>query len=574
MVDRLRLVAARAVDLAAPCSVSSASVLVDQHSGDEAECAPLLISPDDGCSPFATARDLLRDRLRISGKEARRRLRVAGVVCERITTTGEILPPLHPHLAAVSGEVDSESSAEIVRVLERASVLPGITSDVVDELERTLATHACAFDPDRVRTIGRHVVAVLDPDGAEPEETDARTRQGVHIGRLYNGLASVRLVVDAVQLEVLQTAFDAGSNPRTSTPPLFAGAEVPPAGGSGGAQGVAPASASTTAPVGGGCVSAVRGLGASDEPVPGLATGEIEADVAPEDAGLASGGADSDAAPVDARTRPQRQLDALVAAVAAAIRHGVLPDTGGTPTQVVVTLDARDLPQPTAPGIASSGPENEGSQPHPHPPHRRTAASLAQSVGQGATLSGPENEGSRGCPPTRRTTASLAPPGGRGASPHGPRDERSRECPPSRRTTASLAPPNPLLPSRGVAQLPHVGPVPARMVRHLACDATITAVVLGNGRRVLDVGQSVRIVPPWMRLAVIARDGTECAFPGCSIPASWCEAHHIVPWQRGGPTSVDNTVMLCPHHHALTDRGDWAIHRDRPGATPTFRVRR
>ncbi|WP_454294486.1 DUF222 domain-containing protein [Salana multivorans] len=236
-VDRLRLVAARAVDLAAPGSVSSASVLVDQHSGDEAECAPLLISPDDGCSPFAKARDLLRDRLRISGKEARRRLRVAGVVCERITTTGEILPPLHPHLAAVSGEVDSESSAEIVRVLERASVLPGITSDVVDELERTLATHACTFDPDRVRTIGRHVVAVLDPDGAEPEETDARTRQGVHIGRLYNGLASVRLVVDAVQLEVLQTAFDAGSNPRTSTPPLFAGAEVPPAGGSGGAQG-------------------------------------------------------------------------------------------------------------------------------------------------------------------------------------------------------------------------------------------------------------------------------------------------------------------------------------------------
>ncbi len=112
------------------------------------------------------------------------------------------------------------------------------------------------------------------------------------------------------------------------------------------------------------------------------------------------------------------------------------------------------------------------------------------------------------------------------------------------------------------------------MVRHLACDATITAVVLGKGRRVLDVGQSVRIVPPWMRLAVVARDGTDCAFPGCTIPASWCEAHHIVPWQHGGPTSVENTVMLCPHHHAAIDRGDWAVHRDRPGATPTFRPAR
>ncbi|WP_211883353.1 HNH endonuclease, partial [Pseudarthrobacter albicanus] len=36
-----------------------------------------------------------------------------------------------------------------------------------------------------------------------------------------------------------------------------------------------------------------------------------------------------------------------------------------------------------------------------------------------------------------------------------------------------------------------------------------------------------------------------CAFPGCTIPAPWCEAHHISYWSRGGSTSTDNGTILC-----------------------------
>ncbi|WP_449373979.1 HNH endonuclease [Arthrobacter psychrolactophilus] len=42
-------------------------------------------------------------------------------------------------------------------------------------------------------------------------------------------------------------------------------------------------------------------------------------------------------------------------------------------------------------------------------------------------------------------------------------------------------------------------------------------------------------------------------------PAQWTEAHHIIPWQDGGDTSVDNGVLCCSrHHHYLHDRG-WTV---------------
>ncbi len=94
-VSALQIVSARAVDLAAPAPVTAGG-LIDHGKGvgKESEARPCdgLIAPlDDGCSPFARARDLLRVRLRITGREASRRLHRAGNLCERVTTSGEIL---------------------------------------------------------------------------------------------------------------------------------------------------------------------------------------------------------------------------------------------------------------------------------------------------------------------------------------------------------------------------------------------------------------------------------------------------------------------------------------------------
>ena len=63
---------------------------------------------------------------------------------------------------------------------------------------------------------------------------------------------------------------------------------------------------------------------------------------------------------------------------------------------------------------------------------------------------------------------------------------------------------------------------------------------------------------PTMRKALTARD-QGCAFPGCTIPAPWCEAHHITYWSRGGTTGTDNGALLCSHHHHLIHKEHWTI---------------
>ncbi|WP_427004584.1 DUF222 domain-containing protein [Pseudarthrobacter sp. H2] len=102
------------------------------------------------------------------------------------------------------------------------------------------------------------------------------------------------------------------------------------------------------------------------------------------------------------------------------------------------------------------------------------------------------------------------------------------------------------------------GPVTAGTVRKIACDADIIPVLLGTEGRILDIGRTSRIFPPHIRKALTARD-QGCAFPGCTIPAPWCEAHHISYWSRGGATSTDNGTMLCTHHHHLIHKELWTI---------------
>ena len=82
--------------------------------------------------------------------------------------------------------------------------------------------------------------------------------------------------------------------------------------------------------------------------------------------------------------------------------------------------------------------------------------------------------------------------------------------------------------------------------------------VLNGQGRVLDTGREQRPFPLRLRRAVAARDGG-CAAPDCSMPAPWCEVHHIQHWDHGGPTSVDNGVLLCYHHHHAVHAGAGSI---------------
>ncbi|RJT96945.1 HNH endonuclease [Arthrobacter frigidicola] len=103
------------------------------------------------------------------------------------------------------------------------------------------------------------------------------------------------------------------------------------------------------------------------------------------------------------------------------------------------------------------------------------------------------------------------------------------------------------------------GQLPARSIRRLACDADLIPLVLGGKGQVLDLGRAQRLFPPHLRRALVARD-KGCAFPGCTIPATWCEAHHITPWEHGGTTTLADGVLLCSHHHHRIHDGSWTVH--------------
>ncbi|WP_155850211.1 HNH endonuclease signature motif containing protein, partial [Arthrobacter sp. Br18] len=98
----------------------------------------------------------------------------------------------------------------------------------------------------------------------------------------------------------------------------------------------------------------------------------------------------------------------------------------------------------------------------------------------------------------------------------------------------------------------------ARSIRKLACDADIIPLVLGGKGQILDIGRAQRLFPAHMRRGLVARD-KGCAFPDCSIPATWCEAHHVVPWAKGGTTNISDGVLLCSRHHHVIHEGNWTV---------------
>ncbi|WP_169734281.1 HNH endonuclease signature motif containing protein, partial [Hamadaea tsunoensis] len=85
-------------------------------------------------------------------------------------------------------------------------------------------------------------------------------------------------------------------------------------------------------------------------------------------------------------------------------------------------------------------------------------------------------------------------------------------------------------------------------VRRLACDAKIIPAVLGSEGQILDIGRARRLIDGPLRRALVLRD-RGCAWPGCDRPPRWCEGHHILAWQHDGPTNLDNSTLLCGHHH-------------------------
>jgi hypothetical protein len=141
------------------------------------------------------------------------------------------------------------------------------------------------------------------------------------------------------------------------------------------------------------------------------------------------------------------------------------------------------------------------------------------------------------------------------------------------------------------------GPLPTQTCQRLACDATLTRVLVtrhptdrhhtdgGGGHggpgglaarlqtalallppalggaptQPLEVGRATRVVSAAQRTALAVRDGG-CSFPGCDRPPAWCDAHHLRHWLHGGPTDLANLALLCRAHHRAVHEGGQRLH--------------
>ncbi len=112
--------------------------------------------------------------------------------------------------------------------------------------------------------------------------------------------------------------------------------------------------------------------------------------------------------------------------------------------------------------------------------------------------------------------------------------------------------------SGGAARCEQTGPIAASTLERMVCDAALHRVLVAAGGAVLGLGRTVRLATAAQRRALAARD-RGCVVPGCGRPPTWCDAHHVVPWHRGGRTDLDNLVLLCQAHHNAVHAGTVAV---------------
>ncbi|MGI9647580.1 MAG: DUF222 domain-containing protein, partial [Acidimicrobiia bacterium] len=111
-------------------------------------------------------------------------------------------------------------------------------------------------------------------------------------------------------------------------------------------------------------------------------------------------------------------------------------------------------------------------------------------------------------------------------------------------------------------ELDECGVVPPEVARRLACDSGVSRIITKGASEPLDVGRRTRTIPSAIRRALVLRDGG-CVISGCDRPSRWCDAHHIMHWVDGGPTSLDNLELLCRRHHRMTHEGKDLARRPR-----------
>ena len=108
------------------------------------------------------------------------------------------------------------------------------------------------------------------------------------------------------------------------------------------------------------------------------------------------------------------------------------------------------------------------------------------------------------------------------------------------------------------ALLDGVTPIPMSVAREIAAAAPaferiLTHPITGTVVEV-DRYRPTEAMRAWLR----ARD-VHCRFPGCRLPAEYCDLDHTIPASEGGPTSLGNLADLCRWNHTVKGNTRWHV---------------
>ncbi|ORB52971.1 HNH endonuclease signature motif containing protein [Mycolicibacterium rhodesiae] len=170
----------------------------------------------EGCPPVPIT---LADVLRISPREAKRRMRDAEQVAPRRALTGESLPPLLPDTAAAwhAGQLDGEH----LRVIQKffRDLPDHVPAVEVEKAERALAGHAQAMRPDQLEKVAHRLALHLNPDGVFSDQDRARKRGFAWCGgQQIDGMSVGRLIADPELRALLDGWFTKFAAPGVCNP--------------------------------------------------------------------------------------------------------------------------------------------------------------------------------------------------------------------------------------------------------------------------------------------------------------------------------------------------------------------
>jgi len=145
----------------------------------------------------------------------------------------------------------------------------------------------------------------------------------------------------------------------------------------------------------------------------------------------------------------------------------------------------------------------------------------------------------------------------------------SEDASPDRATVVVHAELPALLSGRRGVELEGGAVIHPQTAKRLLCNARVQTVIEDGSGKPVGVGRVSREPPGWMMRQLRYRD-RECRFPGCGA-RRFTQAHHLVWWENGGPTDLDNPVLVCTFHHKLVHEYGWSVRREQDGTAHWFR---